>query len=227
MICIGKNLPVKVTASVKVMFRLSDRPLIGTNFATRDSIVDLPTDTDEDGVWSKLRTNSDGMLKALILSATARKNSSLHTNSVDPWMRHFNFREPLLWRWVTAYQCFGCVTNNVEVDNTSSWSNSSEKCYYLLIQIKWYRWPSSWLRRNLSYRSCNQVKIFTMFLKYFLVKFLTVLSLRFGYFERKWRLTLSFPFSSMYLLMSARSFGEYTVYVVRTLLDLDQPDLMH
>lgn len=160
MICIGKNLPVKVTANVKVMFCSSDRPLIGTDFATHDSIVDLPTDTDEDGVWSKLRTNSDGMLKALILSATARKNSSLHLinnpfgtggrdvvpilwarpilfiNAVDPWMRLFNSRELLLWRWVTAYQCLGCTTNNIEVDNTTSWSNSSEKCYYFsMVQV--------------------------------------------------------------------------------------------
>ena len=46
----GKNSPDKETMKFKVMFRLSVKPFIATDFAPQEAIVDLPTEIYEDGV---------------------------------------------------------------------------------------------------------------------------------------------------------------------------------
>ena len=43
MICIGKNSPESETTNVKVMFRLSVRPFMGTDFSPLSVIVNFPT----------------------------------------------------------------------------------------------------------------------------------------------------------------------------------------
>ena len=63
----GKNSPDKETTKFKVMFRLSVKPFVATDFAPREAIVDLPTEIYEDGVWSEFSTSSGGITYFLIV----------------------------------------------------------------------------------------------------------------------------------------------------------------
>ena len=59
--CIGKKETVAVTTKVAIIYLLSFRPLMGTFFDPLDEKVYFSAGTYERGVWSKLRTSSDGM----------------------------------------------------------------------------------------------------------------------------------------------------------------------
>jgi hypothetical protein len=66
--------PARVITNVTVIFRLSLKPFMATFQEPRAAIVDLPTDTYEEGVWFALRTSSAGMLNSLILPSISEVN---------------------------------------------------------------------------------------------------------------------------------------------------------
>lgn len=78
MIWKGRNSPERKT-NVKVMFRLSVKPLMETDFCPLLAIVDFPTDTYEQGVWYAFSTRSGGILYFRTLSCISHKYSRQHS----------------------------------------------------------------------------------------------------------------------------------------------------
>ena len=79
MIWKGRNSPESETTNVNVMFRLSIKPLMETNFFPLLDIVDFPTDTYEKGVWSAFSTRPAGTLYFCTLSYMSCKYSHQHS----------------------------------------------------------------------------------------------------------------------------------------------------